>query len=256
MTESISLDGLINAAKTKSGSRDVGAWLFTALLRSVGVQTRLVCSLQPLQFGFLNEGPRQTFYSLETPQREAQTDGAAMSPNQSHISISSTDTPPPPRSTMRNPVFPSSSRDVRIYATPAEYISDQKTYSPFNPFFWSEAWDVASQKWIAVDPMVTARVNQPSKIEPPVNAAAWEAGAIGDNILSYAVGFDNSLVSRESNLMVGGFAKDVTRRYAKAFYSKTWKHRVESQGGEKWWTRVINYLDRMEPLVRNPRYLI
>jgi len=54
--------------------------------------------------------------------------------------------------------------------------------------------------------------------------------------------------------MVGGFAKDVTRRYAKAFYSKTWKHRVESQGGEKWWTRVINYLDRMEPLVRNSPY--
>lgn len=52
--------------------------------------------------------------------------------------------------------------------------------------------------------------------------------------------------------MIGGFAKDVTRRYAKAFNSKTWKYRVESQGGEKWWTRVINYLDRMEPLVRIP----
>lgn len=52
--------------------------------------------------------------------------------------------------------------------------------------------------------------------------------------------------------MIGGFAKDVTRRYAKVFNSKTWKYRVESQGGERWWTRVINYLDRMEPLVRIP----
>src|SRR5271156_2372516 len=112
MTESISLDALMNAAKTKSGSRDMGAWLFTALLRSVGVQTRLVCSLQPLQFGFLNEGPRQTFYSLETPQQQTQADGDAMSPNQSRISISSTDTPPPPRASIRNPAFPSSSRDI------------------------------------------------------------------------------------------------------------------------------------------------
>jgi xeroderma pigmentosum group C-complementing protein len=195
LTESISLDGLMNAAKLKSGSRDVGAWLFTALLRSVGVQTRLVCSLQPLQYGFLNEGPRQAFYSIETPQQQAPT--TAMSRDQSHISISSKDTPPPPRSTIRNPSFPSSSRDVGTYTTPAEYIADRKTYSPYNPFFWSEAWDVASQKWIAVEPMVAARVNQPSKIEPPVNAATWEAGAIGDNILSYAVGFDNSLFPLE-----------------------------------------------------------
>lgn len=190
MTESISLDALMNAAKVKSGSRDVGAWLFTALLRSVGVQTRLVCSLQPLQFGFLNEGPRQTFYSLDSSQPP---EPAAMSRDQSHISISSTDTPPP-RKSIRNPVFPSSSRAIGTYTTPTEYIADTKTYSPFHPFFWCEAWDVASQKWIAVEPMVGARVNQPSKIEPPTNAAAWESGAIGDNVLSYVVGFDNSTV--------------------------------------------------------------
>jgi hypothetical protein len=51
-------------------------------------------------------------------------------------------------------------------------------------------------------------------------------------------------------LTIGGFAKDVTKRYSKAYYSKTWRNRIESQGGEKWWTRVIKYLDRMEPLVR------
>ena len=195
MTESISLDGLMNAAKTKSGSRDVGAWLFTALLRSAGVQTRLVCSLQPLQFGFLNEGPRQIFYSLDPPQPPTPT---TMSRNPSHISISSTDTPPlpPPRKSIRKPpVFPSSSRPVGTYTTPTEYIADTKTYSPFHPFFWSEAWDVASQKWIAIEPMIGARVNQPSKIEPAMNAAAWESGAIGDNLLSYVVGFDNSTVS-------------------------------------------------------------
>ena len=43
--------------------------------------------------------------------------------------------------------------------------------------------------------MVGVRVNQPSKIEPPGTAAAWESGAIGDNILTYVVGFDNSTLS-------------------------------------------------------------
>jgi len=34
------------------GSRDFGAQLFTALLRSLGVETRLVFSFQPLGFNF------------------------------------------------------------------------------------------------------------------------------------------------------------------------------------------------------------
>jgi xeroderma pigmentosum group C-complementing protein len=39
-------------ARKLEGSRDIGAQLFCALLRSVGVATRLVCSLQPLPFNF------------------------------------------------------------------------------------------------------------------------------------------------------------------------------------------------------------
>ncbi|MCJ1227444.1 hypothetical protein MMC12_004099 [Toensbergia leucococca] len=39
-------------AKTCEGSRDVGAQLFTALVRGLGIQARLVVSLQPLGFGW------------------------------------------------------------------------------------------------------------------------------------------------------------------------------------------------------------
>lgn len=42
------------------GSRDFGAQLFCALLRSVGVEARLVCSLQPLSF-------RDKFKDTATP---------------------------------------------------------------------------------------------------------------------------------------------------------------------------------------------
>jgi hypothetical protein len=41
----------VKAATTFSGSQDVGAQLFCALLRCVGVEARLVCSLQVLPFG-------------------------------------------------------------------------------------------------------------------------------------------------------------------------------------------------------------
>lgn len=40
----------LSQAKTLEGSRDFGAQLFCALLRSAGVEARLVCSLQPLPF--------------------------------------------------------------------------------------------------------------------------------------------------------------------------------------------------------------
>jgi xeroderma pigmentosum group C-complementing protein len=39
-------------AKARRGSRDVGAQLFTALLRALGMEARLVASLQPLGFGW------------------------------------------------------------------------------------------------------------------------------------------------------------------------------------------------------------
>jgi len=39
-------------AKSLEGSRDVGAQLFTALLRGLGIETRMVASLQPVGFGW------------------------------------------------------------------------------------------------------------------------------------------------------------------------------------------------------------
>jgi xeroderma pigmentosum group C-complementing protein len=41
-----------NCAKTLEGSRDVGAQLFTALLRGIGIEARMVVSLQPVGFGW------------------------------------------------------------------------------------------------------------------------------------------------------------------------------------------------------------
>lgn len=45
-----SKEDFCSQAKTMQGSRDFGAQLFCAVLRSVAVEARLVCSLQPLPF--------------------------------------------------------------------------------------------------------------------------------------------------------------------------------------------------------------
>lgn len=47
-----SLQWLRLRAQTCSGSRDVGAQLFTALLRAIGLDVRMVANLQPAGFGF------------------------------------------------------------------------------------------------------------------------------------------------------------------------------------------------------------
>jgi xeroderma pigmentosum group C-complementing protein len=46
----LSREDFISQAKMMQGSRDFGAQLFCALLRSVAIESRLVCSLQALPF--------------------------------------------------------------------------------------------------------------------------------------------------------------------------------------------------------------
>ncbi|OXV06738.1 hypothetical protein Egran_05495 [Elaphomyces granulatus] len=53
-------------AESRQGSRDVGAQLFTALLRALGIEARLVASLQPLGFGWANAEVYQTSPVIES----------------------------------------------------------------------------------------------------------------------------------------------------------------------------------------------
>lgn len=94
------------------------------------------------------------------------------------------------------------------------------------PVYWVEAFNEAIQKWISVDPLVTKSLAKPSKFEPPA----------GDpfNCMSYVVAFDED-----------ASARDVTRRYVKAFNAKTRKLRVEStKNGERWWKKALEYYEK------------
>lgn len=99
--------------------------------------------------------------------------------------------------------------------------------------YWVEAFNEAVQKWVPVDPLVTKTIAKPSKFEPPLGES--------ENHMSYVIAFEDD-----------GSARDVTRRYVKAYNAKTRRERVEvTSGGDKWWRRVMKMYRRPHRLDRD-----
>ncbi|KGO61921.1 Rad4 beta-hairpin domain 1 [Penicillium expansum] len=94
------------------------------------------------------------------------------------------------------------------------------------PVFWVEAFNEAAHKWVSIDPIVTKSLAKPSKFEPPASDSL--------NMMNYVVGFEDD-----------ASARDLTRRYVKAFNAKTRKLRVEStRNGEEWWNKALNAYEK------------
>ncbi|KAJ9640405.1 hypothetical protein H2199_005944 [Coniosporium tulheliwenetii] len=230
------------AAKDLEGSDDLGAQLFCALLRSIGVEARLVCSLQPLGFAATAQAPPS---KPSTPAKKtvyldhsADERDSAKEDTTSRASIAARayggTTPQPIKRIQR---LGQRGHGATIVAGPAPAIitppKAKSTYKPQYPVYWVEAFNTAYQKWVTVDPLATASVNNPAKLEPPMSYP--------DNIMSYVVAFE-----------ADGVARDVTRRYAKAYNAKTRKLRVEStEGGERWWKKAMRVFRRAKILDRD-----
>ncbi|KAI1310761.1 Rad4-domain-containing protein [Xylaria venustula] len=215
------------AAKSLSGSRDMGAQLYCALLRAAGVEARLICSLQPLSFSSagpymgashkkkqkltLEEKYGQLFKSSDHP--ESPTDPSIPLPPRRRLGH-------PNAAAFRMPeVVPGPSRQAVV--TPKKIRE-----SPY-PVYWVEVLDEGHQKWQPTDPLVTESYWKPQKLEPPASDR--------DNCMAYVVSFEED-----------GTANDVTRRYAKAYNAKTRKLRVESvlSNGERWWRKALRSYSR------------
>lgn len=163
------------------GSRDLGAQLFCALLRSAGVTCRLVCSLQPLSFTFQDKAtvakPAPTIPIAALQEKYSSDSGNG-------VQVNRFGGPGPTTSArgrgggLRRPGFrePISRTPTPKRAPPV--IIKESAY----PVYWVEAWNMASQKWIAVDPLVTATAGKPSKIEPPMTDT--------ENVMSYVLAFE------------------------------------------------------------------
>jgi xeroderma pigmentosum group C-complementing protein len=214
------------AAATLQGSQDIGAQLFCALLRGIGVEARLVCSLQCLPFASAAQA--------STPQKpESGKHVVHLDP------YNRTEAPSPSRS-KSTPSRPKRlSRLERLIGERSPALStgvapkQRKKYHIAYPVYWVEALNPAHQKWVPIDPLSTFTVDKADKLEPPLNSA--------QNGLTYAVAFEEDLT-----------AKDVTRRYAKAYNAKTRKFRVEcTPDGTKWWKRALKPFRRTVALDRD-----
>lgn len=127
--EDLDFDDFKSAAASRKGSRDLAAELFCALLRSVAVEARLVCSLQVLPFSGVAKG--------QTPEK----------PKAQYIRA-------PPQN--YNSTQGSSAQKRKVYS--------ESTY----PIFWVEAFSPAIQTWIPLDPIVRNTINKPKTgFEPP-----------------------------------------------------------------------------------------
>ena len=101
------------------------------------------------------------------------------------------------------------------------------------PIYWVEAFDEAAQKWICIDPLVTKTVGKSSKYEPPTSDLG--------NSMNYVIAFEDD-----------GSARDVTRRYVRAYNAKTRRARVEStHQGASWIKRVMRLYERTHALDRD-----
>jgi xeroderma pigmentosum group C-complementing protein len=221
-------DDFRKKAHTLQGSQDVGTQLFCALLRGIGIEARLVCSLQPLPFA--------SSAQPLTPQKPS-TGRTTITVDPYNNRENAPSSRAKPVTLSRNKKLSRMERvmgERHIVLNKAGVAPQrQKAYHTPYPVYWVEVFNAAHQKWVCIDTHSTFTVNSPEKLEPPLSHA--------QNSLTYAIAFDEDYT-----------AKDVTRRYAKAYNAKTRKFRVECMPhGVEWWRRTMHFFTRRVPLDRD-----
>ncbi|OLL26749.1 2-methoxy-6-polyprenyl-1,4-benzoquinol methylase, mitochondrial [Neolecta irregularis DAH-3] len=209
-----SRETLTQSFSSLSGSRDIGAQLLTMLLRAAGVETRLVCSLQVLDIISTEESVVPHSVPFQNPEQ-----GLRSSAND----LTSDDNEPK-QSTLQ----PRSRRQkFRVPLNNGSNIEIINTFhDPPFPVYWSEVFDVATQKWLPVDAFATNTIAKPTKLEPPQSLRELH--------MCYVIALDYD-----------GFVKDVTRRYTRSFNNKIRKSRITSiESGRNWFCYAMAFLKR------------
>ncbi|KAL9018112.1 MAG: hypothetical protein Q9185_004578 [Variospora sp. 1 TL-2023] len=211
----------LECAQKMEGSRDVGAQLFCALLRSCGVETRLVCSMQVLPLTSTTKG---TMPQKPPPKPIPVVDYSGPSP-----STTTTTNPPPPAPSAR-PIgstggltrFTAPSQPLP-HPPPRPQIPKPKSVIPSSPYpiMWLEAYNPYTGKQTPLSPFTSPRpIKNPSTLTPPLSDP--------HNALTYALAFNADLTAR-----------DVTRRYTPSYLSKTLRTRVDATASGKIWLDTV-----------------
>ncbi|KAG6038554.1 hypothetical protein E4U41_004091 [Claviceps citrina] len=215
------------------GSRDMGAQLFTALLRGLGIEARMVASLQPLGFGWskLEDAEAETSKSEETGRtapKSAQPSSDTASPKKRssrRTSAAAASRPRPKQKGRRRPEMAStslSSEDednlkteypdtddesiMSVDLTPKkEKESTARKYDAdlAYPHYWTEVLSPVTNKYLPVDPIVKNTVATNRELVESFEPRGQKADR-ARQVICYVVGYSSD-----------GTAKDVTVRYLK-----------------------------------------
>lgn len=209
-----------NSANKCEGSRDLGSQLFTALIRGLGIEARLVASLQPIGFGWgrVEEAIVNEPNKLDDPHLGR---GVVITPSDKGTTTSRQNAQRRdsklngqkgnPQNAVENDNPPSSSlsddESVVEVVPPGALENGKKLYDKDIQFptYWTEVISPIRSEIYAVDPHVLC---------PPVISTSQEhlalfepRGAQADKakqVFAYVIAFSSD-----------GTAKDVTRRYLK-----------------------------------------
>lgn len=210
-----SLEDFRRCAQDCAGSRDVGAQLFTAMLRGLGLDARMVASLQPLGFGW---------NKLE--EADPEKDGSSTKTTPTIPSKSTTPVSKAPKAQPKKSVSTRPKRRVSIPASDEgesfellaedsdnESVVEVPQTTPKKataydkdleyPHYWTEVLSPVTTKYLSVDPMVKSIVATNRDLVESFEPRGAKADK-AKQVMAYVLGFSKD-----------GTAKDVTVRYLK-----------------------------------------
>lgn len=224
-------------AQECTGSRDVGAQLFTCLLRALGLEARMVANLQPVGFGFnkIEEaepdkiGDLSTEVKLDTPtaesskgkgrptkkapSKQAKPSQIKRQPRQSGRSLRKQG-----RRSLQGDSDGSDDDDLQLSEEDSEdnfsveipplAPTKDSSHAKFDrdlefPHYWTEVLSPATHKYVPVDVIVKNIVGTSRDLIESLGPRGAKADKV-KQVMAYVVGFSQD-----------GTAKDVTVRYLK-----------------------------------------
>ncbi|KNG52205.1 dna repair protein rhp42 [Stemphylium lycopersici] len=198
-------------AKECNGSRDVGQQLFTALVRGLGIEARMVASLQPVGFGWSQseEGKPKNLEKLNDAKTAEKTSLANSTPTSGKAKSRSSakrdatgDVDMDDSSDLSSVISISSDSEEE---RPAKKLPKARNYGEDMPYptYWTEAISNLTHTPISVSPL--PRTTIASATSPEKLAEFYARGAAADKarqVFAYLIAFS-----------ADGTAKDVTTRY-------------------------------------------
>jgi xeroderma pigmentosum group C-complementing protein len=207
-----SLDAFREVARKCEGSRDVGEQLFTALLRGLGIEARMIVSLQSAGFGFsqAEEGKPKNLAKLKDAAKETVTTSSKATPSKGK---------PPQRAATRGKKVAldgnlSDDSDLSSVISISSDTDDDKPvkkspkrrdYSEELPYptYWTEAISHLTHTPISVSPLPRVLIASAASSDKLQDFYARGAAAEkARQVLAYLIAFSSD-----------GSAKDVTTRY-------------------------------------------